>query len=478
MTPKFFLAEVIIPGKQFTAALIMMTALMGKIIILNGSYSVPCDELVTAMKCSQQPKVKRKGNTPVGQVLSIHKEKSSMRSSGQFCHWCGWSLDSAEQPSDVSLCSQNHWVCQNTRDSLGRLCNTQSCELRGDNGSCSSVNLPPTAASSPPLIARNPASGLLVSALCSLFLPLGIGWGSLSAVHLPIHLSQALANLSSSINEDDFSPWEIAKLEECEPEASGGHLAFVEEKSVPVQSQDLEVWWRARANLLLDPWPSCSTSLSLCRAESWGPRGLRPGKGHRTQCDLRARTPECACAPARGSPGANLLPLILEGAGRSGHSAWSLAPGPSWAARGRTNSPGGGSARPSETALAPPEQPGLGLERREVGGRSTPAPPSGAWRVYEAPQGKVIGFRAPRCRERRKAAAEAAARGRRRARRGREGRRRRRALPRPGDPARAGRSGKRAAAGQGQHAGPRGPDCDCDVLTPSQSPPSLWSTPG
>lgn len=60
MTPKFFLAEVIIPGKQFTAALIMMTALMGKIIILNGSYSVPCDELVITMKCIKQPKVKGK----------------------------------------------------------------------------------------------------------------------------------------------------------------------------------------------------------------------------------------------------------------------------------------------------------------------------------------------------------------------------------------------------------------------------------
>lgn len=55
MTPKFFLAEVIIPGKQFTAALIMMTALMEKIIILNGSYSVPCDELVITMKCVKQP---------------------------------------------------------------------------------------------------------------------------------------------------------------------------------------------------------------------------------------------------------------------------------------------------------------------------------------------------------------------------------------------------------------------------------------
>lgn len=62
MTPKFFLAEVIIPGKQFTAALIMMTALMEKIIILNGSYSVPCDELVITMKCIKQPKVRGRDN--------------------------------------------------------------------------------------------------------------------------------------------------------------------------------------------------------------------------------------------------------------------------------------------------------------------------------------------------------------------------------------------------------------------------------
>lgn len=46
----------------------MMTALMEKIIILNGSYSVLCDELVIAVKCVQQPEVKRKGNMPVGQV--------------------------------------------------------------------------------------------------------------------------------------------------------------------------------------------------------------------------------------------------------------------------------------------------------------------------------------------------------------------------------------------------------------------------
>lgn len=68
MTPKFFLAEVIIPGKQFTAALIMMTALMEKIIILNGSYSVPCDELVITMKCVKQPKVKGKNNVTVLQL--------------------------------------------------------------------------------------------------------------------------------------------------------------------------------------------------------------------------------------------------------------------------------------------------------------------------------------------------------------------------------------------------------------------------
>lgn len=37
--------------------------------------------------------------------------------------------------------------------------------------------------------------------------------------------SKSSQNLPSSINEDGFSPWEIAKLEECEPEASGGHLA-------------------------------------------------------------------------------------------------------------------------------------------------------------------------------------------------------------------------------------------------------------
>ena len=62
MTPKFFLAELIIPCKQFTAALIMMTALMEKIIILNGSYSVPCDELVITMKCVKQPKVRGRDN--------------------------------------------------------------------------------------------------------------------------------------------------------------------------------------------------------------------------------------------------------------------------------------------------------------------------------------------------------------------------------------------------------------------------------
>lgn len=61
MTPKFFLAEMIIPGKQFVAALIMMTALMEKIIILNGSYSVPCDELVITMKCVRQPKIRGRG---------------------------------------------------------------------------------------------------------------------------------------------------------------------------------------------------------------------------------------------------------------------------------------------------------------------------------------------------------------------------------------------------------------------------------
>lgn len=42
--------------------------------------------------------------------------------------------------------------------------------------------------------------------------------------------SKSSQNLPSSINEDGFSPWEIAKLEECEPEASGGHLAFAEER--------------------------------------------------------------------------------------------------------------------------------------------------------------------------------------------------------------------------------------------------------
>lgn len=41
---------------------------MEKIIILNGSYSDLCDELVIAMECVQQPEVKRKGNMPVGQV--------------------------------------------------------------------------------------------------------------------------------------------------------------------------------------------------------------------------------------------------------------------------------------------------------------------------------------------------------------------------------------------------------------------------
>lgn len=78
MTPKFFLAEVIIPGKQFIAALIMMTALMEKIIILNGSYSVPCDELVIIMKCVTQPKIRGRGN-----VLSY-----KLRSEG-FQNWVG-----------------------------------------------------------------------------------------------------------------------------------------------------------------------------------------------------------------------------------------------------------------------------------------------------------------------------------------------------------------------------------------------------
>lgn len=41
--------------------------------------------------------------------------------------------------------------------------------------------------------------------------------------------SKSSQNLPSSINEDGFSPWEIAELE-CEPEASAGHLAVVEEK--------------------------------------------------------------------------------------------------------------------------------------------------------------------------------------------------------------------------------------------------------
>lgn len=58
-----------------------------------------------------------------------------------------------------------------------------------------------------------------------------IGW----AKHGP------LQNLSSSINEDDFSPWKIAKLEECEPEASGGHLAFVGEKRL--LTTDIEKEW-------------------------------------------------------------------------------------------------------------------------------------------------------------------------------------------------------------------------------------------
>lgn len=30
--------------------------------------------------------------------------------------------------------------------------------------------------------------------------------------------------------EEGFFPWEIARLEDCEPEVSGGHLAFVEKK--------------------------------------------------------------------------------------------------------------------------------------------------------------------------------------------------------------------------------------------------------
>lgn len=170
----------------------------------------------------------------------------------------------------------------------------------------------------------------------------------------------------------------------------------------------------------------------------------------------RARGPRAA--PARGSPGANLLPLILGDAG-----ARATAPGAS--RRGPAGPHAEGQIVP--TAAAPrapprPRSPRPSSPASASGGGKwaaarPPAPPSGAWRVYEAPQGKVIGFRAQRCRERRKAAAEAAARGRRRARRGREGCRRRWALPRPGDLAGAGCGGKPAAAGKGKHACPRGP---------------------
>lgn len=187
--------------------------------------------------------------------------------------------------------------------------------------------------------------------------------------------------------------------------------------------------------------------------------GLNPGGRERCiqekaishSATSRLGPPECACARASsraraGKPGANLLPLILEDAGVPGRSAWSLAQGPSWAARGRTNSPGGCSARPSETALAPPERPGLGLGRREVGGRSTPAPPSGAWRAYEAPQGKVIGFRAPRCLPRTRKAAAGARGAWAEAGEGRVPTPL--ALPRPGDLARAGRGRKASRPGE------------------------------
>lgn len=61
----------------------MMTDLMEKIIILNGSYSVPCDESVIAMKCVQQPGVKRKGSTPMGQV-KIFKDSKIGQETGRM----------------------------------------------------------------------------------------------------------------------------------------------------------------------------------------------------------------------------------------------------------------------------------------------------------------------------------------------------------------------------------------------------------
>lgn len=97
------------------------------------------------------------------------------------------------------LCALKTTGSVRTRDSLDYLCNPQSCELRGDDGSCLSVSLPPTAASSPPLIAKNPASGLLVSALPSFFLPLGIGWGSSSVHPSPHRLQLSWAERAFSI---------------------------------------------------------------------------------------------------------------------------------------------------------------------------------------------------------------------------------------------------------------------------------------
>lgn len=56
---------------------------MEKIIILNGSYSIPCDELVIAMKCVQQPEVKRKGSMPVWQVKILRIRKAGRRQTEQ-----------------------------------------------------------------------------------------------------------------------------------------------------------------------------------------------------------------------------------------------------------------------------------------------------------------------------------------------------------------------------------------------------------
>lgn len=121
------------------------------------------------------------------------------------------------QPTDVRLCSQNHGVCQKTQDSQDLLCNPKPCELSSDDGSCSSVALPPTATSSLALVAKNLDSGL-ASPLCSFFLPLRIGWGSLSAVQLFIISLQATAASSITLHGQKGSFLHLRKdTKNCTP---------------------------------------------------------------------------------------------------------------------------------------------------------------------------------------------------------------------------------------------------------------------